>query len=454
MHTSPGILLLLVACSWCVHAVLALSAEEQAQAVLTCLPDSCINHRTTWQHMLDDVPSCIAGSRVWWSEHAAKLPVTLVTQLSVDRIPALKAQCAAWAGPLAAVVYQPLHNPGQAGNVQLSSVNRQKLQTAIALIEELFRSAEADAAKSAASQGGPAASRPGSCQLRVLLAHEVFAEERATTLYPVNALRNYARLLADTPLVANIDVDMLPSASLSKALAEGWDSTSDAAASGSKSGAPGSASSLLSLMSEKEAVVVIPAFETLCGGPAYADELSVAGKQQLSEAIDKECLQPFRNKVAPACHNVTDFARWFGMREEGGGTVKEYAVQYQNEFEPWFISKRAATQWYDVRYRGYGKNKIQQVAHTAGRGAVFHVHPTGFLVHRPHPESAARKTFLRVKFKSRKDASLLSGSLYEHVEALWAQHLPDIRAGSFEPMVDAGLSKCVRELAWWGRREA
>ena len=43
-----------------------------------------------------------------------------------------------------------------------------------------------------------------------------------------------------------------------------------------------------------------------------------------------------------------------------------------------------------------------QVAHTKATGSVFRVHPSGFLVHRPHGESAARKHFLRVKFKSRR----------------------------------------------------
>ncbi len=44
-----------------------------------------------------------------------------------------------------------------------------------------------------------------------MLVYEAFMQERAASvLYPVNALRNYARLLADTPLIANIDVDMLP----------------------------------------------------------------------------------------------------------------------------------------------------------------------------------------------------------------------------------------------------
>ncbi len=33
----------------------------------------------------------------------------------------------------------------------------------------------------------------------------------------------------------------------------------------------------------------------------------------------------------------------------------------QTHFEPWFISGREGTEWFDIRYRGYGKNKIQQV---------------------------------------------------------------------------------------------
>lgn len=43
------------------------------------------------------------------------------------------------------------------------------------------------------------------------------------TLYPINSLRNYARLLADSPLIANIDVDMLGSVGLSASLLLGWD---------------------------------------------------------------------------------------------------------------------------------------------------------------------------------------------------------------------------------------
>jgi hypothetical protein len=40
--------------------------------------------------------------------------------------------------------------------------------------------------------------------------------------------------------------------------------------------------------------------------------------------------------------------------------------------------------------------------------------------------------FLRVKFKSRKDARLLEGSLFQHIESLWAKHEGEITNGTFK----------------------
>ena len=66
--------------------------------------------------------------------------------------------------------------------------------------------------------------------------------------------------------------------------------------------------------------------------------------------------------MAPACHNVTDFARWFKAQ----ASDPPYSVMYKAEFEPWFISGRRQTQWFDVRFRGYGKNKVGRRMRTRG----------------------------------------------------------------------------------------
>lgn len=196
---------------------------------------------TGWDHLLDNKQSCLTARRAWWSPGEPRLSVTLVTQLSVNRLQQLRAQCHTWSGPLAAVLYLPLLNPGP----ELSEAALRKIQAAESDIEDLY-------VQSLSSQAST--SRPG-CQLRLLLVYELFETEKAAAvLFPVNSLRNLARVMADTPLITNIDVDMLPSVSLSASLqAAGSSATSSSGA--------GSHDYMRSCLSENR-VYVIPAFET------------------------------------------------------------------------------------------------------------------------------------------------------------------------------------------------
>lgn len=52
-----------------------------------------------------------------------------------------------------------------------------------------------------------------------MLLSRVCDTDETARLYPLNSLRNYARLAARTQLVAMVDVDLLPSRSLSQDLA-------------------------------------------------------------------------------------------------------------------------------------------------------------------------------------------------------------------------------------------
>lgn len=51
-------------------------------------------------------------------------------------------------------------------------------------------------------------------------------------------------------------------------------------------------------------------------------------------------------------------------------------------YEPWVIADRFNVPMHDVRFRGYGNNKIQQIAHTNSSGFKFVVLPTAFIIHR------------------------------------------------------------------------
>lgn len=51
------------------------------------------------------------------------------------------------------------------------------------------------------------------------------------------------------------------------------------------------------------------------------------------------------------------------------------------------------TPYYDERFYGYGKNKIQHISHLRFRGFQFSVLPQSFVVHHPHPESSVKQVW-------------------------------------------------------------
>jgi hypothetical protein len=53
--------------------------------------------------------------------------------------------------------------------------------------------------------------------------------------------------------------------------------------------------------------------------------------------------------------------------------------------------------YYDERFHGYGKNKIQHVVHLRAMGYQFAILPEGFFVHFPHPKSKAKKRWRNVE---------------------------------------------------------
>ena len=378
---------------------------------------------TRWDDMLSSSPPCLKARRVWLSDDSKATPsqsiVTLVTQLSLSRLPQLHAQCATWLGPLTAAIYVNIVPRSDDQEVPSSSKLDEMLQKGEEIINDKFNQLIS----------------LQKCQPRLILLYEVLGDKASSVLYPVNTLRNYARLLSTTPLIANIDVDMLPSLSLSTSFIKDGE--------------------IYTRGSFKEnKVYVIPAFETACGGPALADKIALLTKTQLqtpsstsSSSIYPKCLSVFRSRVAPACHNATNIPRWFSSPE----TSPPYPISYEEDFEPWFIGGRIETPWFDTRFRGYGKNKISHVAATASKGHLFEVHPNGFLVHRAHTESISRKDFLRVKFKSRKDAKLLDGSLFNYIETIWNESRAEMRAGSYQPRLDPALLRCLNHLSW-GKR--
>jgi len=60
-----------------------------------------------------------------------------------------------------------------------------------------------------------------------------------------------------------------------------------------------------------------------------------------------------------------------------------------------------STPKFDERFLGYGKNKIQWVQHLRFSGFEFHVLPSAYVVHCPHPPSVSRQNW--AQYRGKKD---------------------------------------------------
>eukprot|EP00195_Chlamydomonas_chlamydogama_P004801 CAMPEP_0202898276 /NCGR_PEP_ID=MMETSP1392-20130828/6833_1 /ASSEMBLY_ACC=CAM_ASM_000868 /TAXON_ID=225041 /ORGANISM="Chlamydomonas chlamydogama, Strain SAG 11-48b" /LENGTH=372 /DNA_ID=CAMNT_0049584147 /DNA_START=271 /DNA_END=1389 /DNA_ORIENTATION=- len=369
------------------------------------------------------------------------MPLTVVTALTLSRLDALKAQCQSWAGPLAAAVYLVLQleseqqgksNPHQ--DSLLSAAHKQGLQEAASEVQRLFDESEASAAQ---GRG------PGGCQLRVLLMYELAADELVASILPINALRNAAMLAAQTPAVAMVDADLLLSSALTHEL-----------------GKEDRSSALLDQLQQRH-VLIMPAFETtkalsIRAGAELVGKAVQSDKAGLMPLLDSGHLQPFARQAYPRGHNCTDFKRWFS-------TSKPYHIEYLVNCEPWFMVWRQHNPNYDARFRGYGWNKVQQVALVNASGFTFEVHPRAFLVHRPHPRSPAQGIYAAASggaagsssssnsgVGSTEQGGASPAKLFRRkVAAMRHVALRDMLRGQYTPVLDEGSERCRRTLTWW-----
>eukprot|EP00879_Flechtneria_rotunda_P015933 GHRR01016662.1.p1 GENE.GHRR01016662.1~~GHRR01016662.1.p1 ORF type:complete len:419 (+),score=164.37 GHRR01016662.1:736-1992(+) len=300
-----------------------------------------------------ELPRLLPWKLLVSSKQPAQSSLTVVTALTLERLNVLEAQCRSWpGGPLTAVIYAPLTATPQ----QLSGSTQQ--QQAVAEIsgstpnrvptpEQQQQLKAIGETVSGVVQRSDALA-DNACSLTALLVYEIVARDMEDQL-PINSLRNQALLLAQTPLVAMLDVDMLASVSLTDAVLNATQ-----------------AQGLVGLLKGQKRVVILPAFETIpweSPGPGHAEALlhklaahaRKSGKAELQALIDSQLLQVFNQAVNPRGHGETDYRRWF---RSTASTTRSYQVQPKSQrYEPWYVlDRRMALQHpYDEIFRGYGE---------------------------------------------------------------------------------------------------
>ena len=92
-----------------------------------------------------------------------------------------------------------------------------------------------------------------------------------------------------------------------------------------------------------------------------------------------------------------------------------------------------AAPYYDERFHGYGKNKIELISHLRKSGYRFSILPEGFIVHNPHPPSKAKEVW-NDKQKH---------SLHKDMDALYPTFLSELLE-KFKDILDQAVGPCHR----------
>jgi len=222
--------------------------------------------------------------------------VTLVTHLSMDRLPLLVQVVTAWEGPVSATVFV---EDGQ--------------------LYALHRAVETQGLLLAA--GGPVA------------LHVVFGGGGGGAHYPVNVARNVALAQVRTTHVLMVDVDLVPSAGLHRAL--------QAILRGSREHGG------RSIVGPRDALIV-PAFET----DSYSAR-APRDRAQLKEQYAHGLVRAFRSREWPDGHRLVDYKRFFqeGDKHSGGATsgMPCYDTLWNEGSEPYVVMRVDGSPWYEGR---------------------------------------------------------------------------------------------------------
>jgi len=307
-----------------------------------------------------------------------KVSITLVTQTTFDRLNLLHLTCQRWrSSPLIVTVYLSLDEYKTKWNSS---------QT------ELKKICNSDT---------------------VLIPHISESNEERSLKYPINKLRNEALDRVTSSHVFITDMDMIPSNGLDSDILESIDLAIERRLD--DDGDNG--------LDPKD-VIVVPAFEkklnedceTLEACQEYMEKdvkFIPRDIQELKEQIIAgECIV-FQSDINRDGHHTTNTKEWIEssydqLSSKRGLKSIECFESYRYEpfvVIPWCALKSNAEQllmrrpgprspYFDERFYGYGKNKIQHIAHMRRIGFQFMVMPpTGFITHFPHPVSSTKETW-------------------------------------------------------------
>ncbi|XP_033624892.1 uncharacterized protein LOC117288231 [Asterias rubens] len=267
-------------------------------------------------------------------------PVTLVTQVSLNRIDLIESTLRDWQGPISIALYVPTKSlqPDEDHSWKRLYIKKKLKDSHL----------------------------HGRCNMVVVFAKTVEDD------YPVNYLRNLAIRQAKSKYILLLDADFVPSPEFQTSFQSSLDQ-------------------MEKQPSMDQTAFVVPVFE-------YSQEVIKDSpsnhpktKQDLKDRMfgQDAVISPFMLSTAPEAHRPTDYRAWYSS------TQPYRVIKYQDKYEPYLIMKNTVdVQTFDERFTGYGMNKVTYSMELHARGYEFVVLPSVWAIHVPHQESSAKSRFL------------------------------------------------------------
>lgn len=322
------------------------------------------------------------------------LTTTLMIQCSLDRMWILKEACSRWKDPIVVVVY-------------------------VSVLEVPPTPEEWQAV----------------CPQMTVITYLAQDDDQAWG-YPVNRLRNLGLDAIKTSHVLVVDVDFVPSMNLDEKIHDILQLRKEQRAA------------VDGMIDEDRDAIVVPAFERVLAEPcttakecgSYLKKDSAFIPRTLSDlrgCVEDANCTVFQSNNNWEGHYSTRTESWlkgdfYGPElhlPDNSTTrlIKDVVCFDSLRYEPYVVIRwcpsgvtadapKPAAPYYDERFYGYGKNKIEMISHLRFMGYKFSILPEGFIVHNPHLESVAKKAWNNVRdFK-----------LHENMDGLYPQFLRDL----------------------------
>lgn len=297
--------------------------------------------------------------------------------------------------------------------------------------------------------------RESACpQLRIIPYTFSKDESSQPELYPVNVLRNMALDEVQTSHVLVADVDFVPSVNLDETIKSSLRERQQLREEGPEV-----------IPADEQEAWIIPAFDRMLSPPCVSDEDCRTHLQRDSAFLPrtfqelvacyeaKECVV-FQSTSNPAGHSSTPSQEWLEQRwyDDAKSMHLDTGTMLRSprsvdcfdslRYEPYVLIRWCPSDderskpypvapYYDERFHGYGKNKIEHVQHLRMMGYRFIVLPEGFIVHNPHVDSKSKQRWNDME----------QSELHREMDQLYMQFLQElvdkyfdrIQAGIVEP---------------------